>query len=400
MSRRPLRHFGQFGPDEVDRLFCSPPREFDTTAAPDLLATSLGATVYVPATRPSLADDLARLAGIGATSAVLCLEDAIPDAALAAAEANTTQHLKDLARRCDAGELMPLTFVRVRVPEQVVEISGALGESARHLAGFVLPKFDAHTGGAFLDALEEARGLTGAPLRAMPVIESPEVIHLESSVDTLLAIKGLLEQHRELVLAVRLGVTDLAGAYGLRRGRELTAYDVPLISRVMAEVVNVLGRADGTGFVVTGPVWEHFPDKGRIFKPQLRQTPFDQSDARWLRHRLVSSDLDGLIRETVLDKAMGLTGKTVIHPSHVPVVHALSVVTREEYDDACDIVAEVSCPDGGGAKASRHGNKMNEAKPHQAWARRTLRRAEVFGVAREDIGFVDLLRAGASDTAY
>jgi hypothetical protein len=40
---------------------------------------------------------------------------------------------------------------------------------------------------------------------------------------------------------------------------------------------------------------------------------------------------------------------------------------------------------------------MNEVKPHRAWAERTLLRAEVFGVANEDIGFVELLAAGLSD---
>ena len=36
-------------------------------------------------------------------------------------------------------------------------------------------------------------------------------------------------------------------------------------------------------------------------------------------------------------------------------------------------------------------------KPHRAWAERVLQRADVFGVAREDIGFVDLLAAGLPD---
>jgi hypothetical protein len=36
---------------------------------------------------------------------------------------------------------------------------------------------------------------------------------------------------------------------------------------------------------------------------------------------------------------------------------------------------------------------MNEVKPHRAWAERTLGRAEVFGVAREGISFVELLAA-------
>jgi hypothetical protein len=33
-------------------------------------------------------------------------------------------------------------------------------------------------------------------------------------------------------------------------------------------------------------------------------------------------------------------------------------------------------------------------KPHRAWAERTVLRAEAFGVAGEDVGFVELLAAG------
>jgi hypothetical protein len=43
---------------------------------------------------------------------------------------------------------------------------------------------------------------------------------------------------------------------------------------------------------------------------------------------------------------------------------------------------------------SAYTNKMNEVKPHRAWAERTMLRAEIFGVAREDVGFVELLAAG------
>ncbi len=71
----------------------------------------------------------------------------------------------------------------------------------------------------------------------------------------------------------------------------------------------------------------------------------------------------------LLDKANGLTGKTVIHPTHVAAVHALSVVTHEEYCDAGDILGTSTR---GGVAASAYGNKMNESKPHAAWARRIM----------------------------
>jgi hypothetical protein len=75
----------------------------------------------------------------------------------------------------------------------------------------------------------------------------------------------------------------------------------------------------------------------------------------------------------------------------VAAVHALSVVAQEEYEDACDVLATGGS---GGAAASSFGNKMNESKPHTAWAHRTLLRADAFGVAREGVSFVDLLGAG------
>jgi citrate lyase beta subunit len=128
-----------------------------------------------------------------------------------------------------------------------------------------------------------------------------------------------------------------------------------------------------------------------MFKPQLRRSPFTP-EAEDLRNALIEHDMDGLLREISLDRANGLLGKTCIHPSHVLPVHALSVVSHEEYSDAQDILRPER--GGGGVMRSAYTNKMNEVKPHRAWAERTLQRAEAFGVANEDIGFVELLAAG------
>jgi hypothetical protein len=171
----------------------------------------------------------------------------------------------------------------------------------------------------------------------------------------------------------------------------MTAYDVQIVASVIADVVNVLGRADRTGFTVTGPVWEYFRHQERIFKPQLRRSPFAAGESEDLREQLLERDMDGLLREIELDRANGLQGKTCIHPTHVPVVHALSVVTHEEYTDAADILHVDRS--GGGVLRSAYTNKMNEVKPHRAWAERTILRAEAFGVARDGISFVELLAA-------
>ena len=97
----------------------------------------------------------------------------------------------------------------------------------------------------------------------------------------------------------------------------------------------------------------------------------------------MSRAIDGLIREVQLDQANGLEGKTAIHPSHVAVVNALSVVSYEEYRDATDVLARR--PGQRGAARPGTGNKMNEIRPHTAWARRTLLRSRVFGVAAEHL---------------
>ncbi|MER7547650.1 HpcH/HpaI aldolase/citrate lyase family protein [Actinomadura sp.] len=384
-----MRHFDHIDAARRKHLFYRHPRPFDRHDDPAVLAVALGATLYCPATRPALAADIERAARRGVMSLVICLEDAIGDDEVEFGEANLVAQLRALAGR---GAEAPLLFVRVRDPRQIGALLGRLGEAAELVSGFVLPKFTAAAGGAFLDALADAADRTGQRLLAMPVIESPEAVYAETRAEMLHDVARLLAKHRPRILAVRLGATDLSAAYGLRRPPDVTIYDIRPVAGVISDVVNILGRADGTGYVVTGPVWEYFSAGERIFKPQLRQSPFEAQRAAPLRQRLITSDLDGLIREVHLDKANGLIGKTVIHPSHVAAVHALSVVTHEEYCDAADILGVT----GGGAMASSYANKMNEAKPHRAWARRLMLRAQVFGVAAEGVTFVELLEAAGS----
>ncbi|MFE4859185.1 HpcH/HpaI aldolase/citrate lyase family protein [Streptomyces sp. NPDC056670] len=384
-----MRHFGHLPPAARKSLFHQEPCEFTAGSPARVLAAALGATLYSPATRPTLADDVLKQARRGVVSMVLCLEDSIDDAEVVAAEANLVRQFADLDAR---GEEVPLLFVRVREPLQIPDLVHRLGASARLLCGFVLPKFTEDRGIGFLEALTAAESASGRRLFAMPVLESPELLHLETRAETLAGIARTVEKYRERVLALRLGVTDFCSGYGLRRSPDMTAYDVQIVAGVIADVVNVLGRADGSGFTITGPVWEYFRLQERMFKPQLRRSPFLEGRAEELRTALIEHDLDGLLREIELDRANGLLGKTCIHPSHVVPVHALSVVSHEEFSDAQDILRPER--GGGGVLRSAYTNKMNEVKPHRAWAERTLLRAEVFGVAAEDVGFVDLLTAG------
>ncbi|EHN73346.1 HpcH/HpaI aldolase/citrate lyase family protein [Streptomyces coelicoflavus] len=388
-----MRHFGQIAPDVRKRLFHQEPCSFTADSPARLLSAALGATLYSPATRPSLADDILKQGARGLVSMVLCLEDSIDDADVPFGEENLVRRLTDLAER--SGVDLPLLFIRVRTPEQIPDLVHRLGPAVRLLSGFVLPKFTEERGMPFLEALAAAEATSGRRLFAMPVLESPDLLYRETRVQTLEGIFRAVDKYRDRVLALRLGVTDFCSSYGLRRGPDMTAYDVQIVASVIADVVNMLARADGTGFTVTGPVWEYFRVQERMFKPQLRQSPFLEGQAVELRQKLIEHSMDGLLREISLDRANGLLGKTCIHPSHVLPVHALSVVSHEEYSDAQDILRPER--GGGGVMRSAYTNKMNEVKPHRAWAERTLLRAEVFGVANEDIGFVELLAAGLSD---
>ncbi len=383
---RAMQHFRHLDGATMEELFLHRPEPFGHSDDRDRLATALGATLYVPATRGDLVATISKRAAEGVTSMVLDLEDAVADDEVEQGLQNAVATLDALAER---GPSPMMLFVRVRTADGVGRIASMLGAGKAVLTGFVVPKFTAHTGPAFLEAVAAASELLSRHLYAMPVIESAEVVHRETRDGELRAISGILAEHRHRVLAVRIGATDMCATFGIRRDRDLTIYDVRVVVDVIADIVNHLGRTDGTGFVITGPVWEYFADHERMFRPMLRSTPFEEQDAVLFRQQLVSRDLDGLLREIALDRANGIQGKTVIHPSHVAAVHALSAVTHEEFHDATDILDR----DTGGVQASGYGNKMNERRPHRTWAEQTLLRASVFGVTRKGITFVDLLTA-------
>ncbi|MDN5917626.1 MAG: HpcH/HpaI aldolase/citrate lyase family protein [Pseudonocardia sp.] len=386
-----MQHFGYLSRADTMTLFERPPEPFGPESTTEALSIALGATLYIPANRPSLPQDITKQSLAGATAAVLCLEDAVPDDIVPWAESNLVGALQQL--HASRGDRLPLLFVRVRDTGQIPRLVRELGPAVAILAGFVLPKFTADTGPAYLDALDEADERSGRELLVMPVLESGVILHAETRVAELTRLRALLIRHRRRVLAVRIGATDLCALYGLRRSPELSVYDVKVIADLIADVINMLGRTDGTGFTLAGPVWEYFAGPGRLFKPQLRRSPFDEQDRAELRGALVTRSMDGLIREVQMDKANGLIGKTTIHPSHVPVVNALHVVSLEEYRDARDVLEADQM---GGVRPSAHGNKMNEIGPHTAWARATMLRSGVYGVAADGVSYVDLLAASLS----
>lgn len=393
-----MRYFNYLTAEQERALFHSPPVSFNQKTDKALLACAVGAALYMPATRPDVPEDILKLREAGLVTAIMDLEDAVGDGEVNAAEESVVRHLALLSayldRDLDASEL-PLLFIRVRSPEQLERLIFRLGSLITMLTGFVFPKFSADNGRAYFEAIADYNRLrvSGDPvLYGMPILESAPIIYRESRLDSLLTIRGLLREYREYVLNVRIGATDFSSLFGLRRSPDISIYDLTPIRDCISDIINVFGRVE-EGYVISGPVWEYFSGKNhRVLRPQLWQTPFEDTFGKYgkeMRSHYISSAIDGLIREVLLDKENGIVGKTIIHPSHLRPVQAMYTVMHEEYVDALSIVES---NDGSrGVLRSEYANKMNEIKPHLNWAKRILLRSQIYGVLHEQQHFVGLL---------
>ncbi|KON87507.1 citrate lyase subunit beta [Sporosarcina globispora] len=390
-----MRLFSDLPDEKLNQVFYKKPGYFNKRSAKELLAYALGATLYMPATRPNIHQDLLSKKHAGLTSMVICLEDAIGDDEVEKAEDLLTLELEslssDLAKGLCEEEDLPLIFVRIRSYDQLIRLKSRIPNGMHLLTGFVLPKFSPAEGSSILKEIEQLNSY-GYCLYAMPILETKEIIQKETRLEELIGIKKVLDQYSELILNVRIGATDFSGLYGIRRNSDTTVYDIAVIRDCISDIINIFLRSDQP-YVISGPVWEYFSSKERLLKPQIRQTPFRErlgQDGLKMRTDLIDRHMDGLIREIAMDISNGLTGKTIIHPTHIRPVQALNTVTLEEYLDAQSIADQA----GGkiGVMKSDYKNKMNEIKPHLYWAEKILLKSEIYGVLKDEITYIDLLK--------
>lgn len=366
------------------------PEDFDKHSPKDLLQYCLGATMYMPGTK-DFSQKILNRDMPGLTSIVFCFEDACPEDEVEAAEANVLNTLQVLASALDRGTLswddLPLIFCRIRNQGQFLHFADQLTpQHAKVLAGINFPKFNAQNGEAYLDHLAQLNKRLGEILYGMPIIEDARVAYKETRMPELLAIRKILDHHRELILQVRVGATDFSSCFGVRRGVDYSIYDILTVRECLSDILNVFGR--NNDYVISGPVWEYFrASKAMMF----RELPTNNiEDCLLKRIPIVNSEIDGLLREVVLDKANGFVGRTVIHPSHVKYVNALQAVTQEEYKDAVSILTSEK----GGVFKGEKGNKMNEVKPHLNWANKTYMKARAYGVVDHVESYHDLFSPG------
>ena len=365
--------------------FVVEPEHFNKYTEREFLQYCLGATMYMPGFKDFTPKILSN-AMPGLTSIVLCFEDACPEEKVPEAMENVHRLLATVTENIENGSLdedkVPLIFVRIRNLEQFKAFAGKLTkQEVRSLCGINFPKFNAENGEEYYAYLKALNDQFGEIIYGMPIIEDPEVAYKESRIQELLGIRKILDRYRELVLQIRVGGTDFSSVFGVRRGVDYSLYDIMTVRECLSDILNIFGR--NNDYVISGPVWEYFRAPKELMFKDLPH--YGIEDYLMRRQPLVNGEIDGLLREVLLDKANGFVGRTVIHPTHVKFVNALMAVTKEEYNDACQILSA----DGGVVKGAG-GNKMNEIRPHTNWAKKICSRARAFGVVANESGYVKL----------
>ena len=365
--------------------FVRDPQEFNKYTDKSLLQYCPGACMYMPAIK-DFTDKILNKSMPDLTTMVMCFEDACPEDRVEEAEQNVLNMLETISTAIDEGRIsyddIPLIFCRVRSVDQFVHFSSLLNDrQVKILAGFNFPKFNARNGAEYLLQLKLLNDQFGEILWGMPILEDTRVAMKESRMDELKAIKSICNRYKDIVLQIRVGATDFSSCFGVRRGVDYSIYDIVVVREILTDILNVFGR--NNDYVVSGPVWEYFrQNKSMMFEDTRKDV---MSDILWRHNLIINDEVDGLIREVILDKANGFVGRTAIHPTHVRYINALQAVTEEEYEDACQILNAKD-----GVVKSETANKMNEIRPHTSWAEKIYARAQAFGVIKSEKSYLDL----------
>jgi citrate lyase beta subunit len=291
----------------------------------------LGASLYVPATRPDLVAIATGIQIPEARSIILCTEDSILADQMEAALANLRALLPSLRPNG------PPIFIRPRTPNvlrRLLEIPGIEG-----CRGFVLPKITPSSLRAFMRFLPPESAFA-----VMPILETREVfVPAEMAA---LRRELLTTGIRERVLALRIGGNDLLSLLGIRRRAGGTIYDTALGPVIASLVTTFLPD----GFSLTAPVFDNFADEVAL-REEVRR-----------------------------DLAHGLIGKSAIHPSQLRIIEEEYRVSEADLEIAHRILADDALP------VFRCAQVMCEPATHANWARITVQRARIYGTVGPERG--------------
>ena len=374
-----------------DYSFFQAPVQFSRSTDRELLQYCLGAALYMPAYQ-NFAEIILTKKYLCMTTMVMCFEDAVKEEDIPSTEESAFRNLEELSSACQDGRLsredIPLMFFRVRNINQFKGFVSRLNPKYyEFVTGFVFPKFNSYTGGEFYDVLNQQNRMSDYTVYGMPILEGREVALKEGRMEERPKGKRIVDSNKAHTLNVRVGATDFSSTFGVRRGIDYTIYDIITVRDCLLDILNTFVRDNE--YVVSGPVWEYFSSNWELrYENKFKKIQTDKTIHTTLlqNQTIVDTAIDGLLREILLDRVNGFIGKTAIHPSHIRYVNALQAVTREEYEDACQILKV-----GGGVVKSKNSNKMNEIKPHTNWAQRVVKRGEAYGVIESESEYLSLI---------
>lgn len=354
-----VRYFSYLENEEEKRLFHKIPKEFNKNKDKKFLQYALGGHIYVPAIRKDMIYKCLNRKIKGLTSFTICLEDAIGINGEGESIENLAQVLKEV-QLSDKKDI-PLIFIRPRNLEQMLKFKDILEENKDIITGIVIPKANGEKIDSFIESLEK---INCFKFYIMPIIESIEFIDYTLKNKYLKDLKRAVLKHRNKILNIRVGVTDILGSYGIRRDKSLTIYDNIVFKNLTFDLMSIL-KNDEIDIPISGGVSEVYD--------------MNKEDI-----------LNTFIKEVKIDKLNGFIGKTVIHPFQMNVVQAMNVISYEDYMDAKSIL------DGVGSKYSISGSinceRMNEVNPHTKWAKKIMLLSDIYGVFNKGISFNELFR--------
>ena len=307
---------------------------------------ALGASLYMPATRTDIWQVISRVKLVNINSIIVCLEDAVSEAdvemALVQLQSLLSTWAQYLATQAENGIeptafVRPLVFVRPRHPQMLRQLADF--DHIDLVDGYVLPKVDMSS----LSSWRMACQYIADDSLLMPTLETAALFNPIHNQELAVALREGFDQ---TIFALRIGGNDLFAALRLRRPKNSSVYNTP-IGALMYEL---LGCFVPHGFYLTAPVFEYL-DQPTLFMQELTQ-----------------------------DVGLGLVGKTVIHPTQIPLVHQAYRVPASILDEAQAIL------DSEAKAVFKYNNTMLEPATHRAWAAEVIKRAAVFGTVTDGMG--------------
>lgn len=315
----------------------------------DFIYYSVGALLYCPANKKTIADSIINEKFGTKFSLALCLEDTINDNFVSEAEQDLIESIRQIYLSFQQQSFfLPKIFIRVRNPEQIIRLFHSFGSSAEIVTGFIIPKFSVDNAAQYIQNIIKINEISSKKIYMMPIYENSSIIDLRTRFEHLYSLKELLDSIEDFVLNIRVGGNDLCNMFGFRRHSDESIHRIKPISNIFSDIITVYGM----DYIVSGPVWEYY------------------SGNNWK---------EGLIHEVNDDKLCGFTGKTVIHPNQITIINEAYKVSQSDYNDAQAILnwdqSSNAYVSGSSAK-----ERMNEYKTHSKWAEQTLYLAETYGI--------------------